>query len=113
MGYWSILTSVDYLDDDCNYELLLPPGEALAEIERVLPREGRVTASRTDPNTVVATTIKHTPAWAWAVPLGPLFLRTDCRADITVSGDGNRSVARVRGKLDTRAASRIRDLRPG
>ena len=49
----------------------------------------------------------------WVIPFGVFFIRRNCRADITVTPTAFGSVVHVRGKLDTRAASRLRALRAG
>jgi hypothetical protein len=113
MGYWSVFTSVDKLDEHCDYTVAgASADEALQAAERVLPKSGRVVVRRDANSAVVATTVRHTPAWAWAAAILPvLFVRFDRTATITVTEESGGAVLHARGKLDTRAASRLRALR--
>jgi hypothetical protein len=111
MGYWSVLTSVDYMDEHCDYVVPLTASAALDAVEKAISRTGRVVAERVSDDELRALTVKHTPAWAFAVPLGWLLIRKDCTANIKVSETETGTVLTVRGKLDTRAASQVRALR--
>jgi len=112
MGYWSVFTSTDFMDDHCNYVLPLSVEQAMVALEQALARPGRVECQRASETELTVLTVMHTPAWTWVVlwPWLLLFVRKTRRARATVAASGNRAVVSVRGTLDTAAASRIRAL---
>jgi hypothetical protein len=111
MGYWSVFAPVDYMDEHSDYPVSLSPDAATARVMEVVPRPGRVTLERDDAGKLVATTVKNTPAWAWIIPLGWALIRRNCYAQIEVTAAPGGSLISARGKLDNRAATRLRALR--
>ena len=109
MGYWSVFASVDYMDENSNYELPMPVEQALEATERALTQPDRVECQRTSESGLVALTVMHTPAWAMGNIL-MLFVRVTRRAEVVVRESPRGAVASVRGRLDTRAVSRLRAL---
>ena len=118
MGYWSVFASVDSLDDNCDYVVSEDPDDALQAVLETLPMAGRVSCEQLPDGSVRATTMQHTPAWVlagWLIPpLGitlTLAVRVKRTATVTATATPTGSVLHARGKLDTRAASRLRSLR--
>jgi hypothetical protein len=110
------MTSVDLLDENCNYEVAMDPAAAMAAAEAAVFAADRVLVRRVPYDgggeVVEALTTKHTPAWAFLVPFALLpFLRVDRLASITVEPTPSGSVIHARGTLDTSAAQRLRALR--
>jgi hypothetical protein len=118
VGYWSILSSVDEMDDNSNFEISMVGDEAMQAVETALTRPGRVVCQRISDTDLLATTVKQTPAWAYAglvvLPIGIVLLasvRVERIATIRFDPSPHGVVLRVRGQLDTKAASRLRALR--
>jgi hypothetical protein len=109
MGHWSVFASVDYMDENSNYDLSMTPEKALETAELALTSHGRVEVRRTERGLEVRT-VKHTPAWALATLIGWLFIRQTRNATVTVQESRRGAVLAVRGSLDTRAALRLRAL---
>ena len=110
MGYWSVLSSVDYMDANCDYLVAGSESAALDAAAAAVERRGRVAVDRPDPQTLTVRTVHHTPAWAFFNVLMP-FVRKERVATITAAPGPSGTVLQVRGKLDTRAASQLRALR--
>jgi hypothetical protein len=106
---WAIYKSVDELDQA--FVVDLPPEEALNAIEAKVPRrtwilKGDRTITTRDPDgSLVANTLKHTPAWAFVVPFGWLLIRRDYQTRITAEPHEGGTLIRVKGKLDSKAAT--------
>ena len=112
MGYWSVFSTVDDLD----YTYLVPgtPTEVLDALERDLPRPGRVVCQRISDGELEVSTVQHTPAWArfFLVPILLLTVRVTRRTVIAAKDAAEGTELRVKGRLDTVAAERLRSLRP-
>ena len=111
MSYWSVFRSVDYMDEHCDYELPGSREVALSTATQALSEEDRVVVGPGGDEGLEVLTVKHTPAWAWVGLAMLLFVRKQPRCVITTSEAPGGTVLHVRGKLDTRAASRLRALR--
>jgi hypothetical protein len=118
VGYWSIFAGADAMDEHSNFPIAMEPVAALQKVEQVIVRPGRVVCERAGDDEVQVTTVKYTPAWAFAglilPPIGVVLLltvRTSRRAQIRAVPTAEGSELQVRGKLDTRAAERLRQLR--
>jgi hypothetical protein len=110
MAYWSVFRSVDYMDEHCDYPLPQQREAALAAATQALAEDGRVVVEPNEEGLSV-TTVLHTPAWAWVGLVWLVFVRRERHAVITAAESPQGSTLHVRGKLDTRAASRLRALR--
>jgi hypothetical protein len=103
------MSAVDDLNSE-HYRLEAPPAQAVAQLEQVLPAPNRVTVERTDDLTLVATTTKHTPAWAFIGLIPLLFVRRNREATLVAKADGSGTMLRTNGRLDHAAARRMREL---
>ena len=117
MGYWSIMSSVDTLDDSSNVPVAMSADEALAAAEAATSRPGRVVVSRRGEGELQAVTVQHTPAWALGLLVMPIVgivttfaVRVNREATIRVVPAERGSVIQMRGRLDTRAAAALRKL---
>ena len=108
MSYWSILSSVDYMDANSNVTVALDQDAALDAAAAAVEAPGRVEVSRVDGELTVST-VKHTPAWA-VLTIFVFFIRKTLTATITARQSDGGTVLEARGKLDTTAASRLRAL---
>jgi hypothetical protein len=111
VGYWSILSSVDTLDEHCDYPVAMDADSALRTVETVLSKPGRVICESQPDGSIKVRTVQHTPAWAFIGLVPLLFVRRERVADVTVTSAPIGSVVHARGRLDTKAATRLRDLR--
>ena len=107
-AHWSIYSTVDEFDS--HFHVDQPPGPTLAAIARVLPRRSRVFCEQHPDGSLLATTVKHTPGWALAIPFAALFVRRTEHATITASEHPRGSEVEVVGRLDSTSAHRMRQI---
>ena len=118
MGYWAILSSVDEMDEHSDFAVNSSSAAAVQTLREILPAPGRVACEQIGEFELDVLTLKHTPAWVFlglVIPVIALVLmfavRVTRRARVTVESSPTGCVLHVRGKLDTRAAVRLRALR--
>lgn len=107
-AYWAIYSSVDNFDS--HYHVGQAPAPTLAAIAKVVPRGSRVFCEEQPDGSLLATTVKHTPGWAFAIPGGPYFIRRTEHAVITATEHPHGSEVTVIGKLDSTSAHRMRQI---
>jgi hypothetical protein len=110
MGYWSIMSSVDRIQDH-TYLTSLSADSAVAALESTLPIAARVTCDRIGEHDLQVTTVNYTPAWAFVLLVAVCFIRQTRQARISVESQPAGSAIRVDGDLDTQSAARLRALR--
>jgi hypothetical protein len=102
--------------DDLNYAYVVDgsPEETLDQLQRELPREGRVECVRSSPRELEVMTVQHTPAWArfFLLPILLLTVRVTRVTHIVAESAPEGCRLQVKGRLDTRAAEQLRSLRP-
>ena len=107
-AHWSIYSSVD--DFDSHFHVDQPPVQTLTAIATVLPRRSRVFCEEQPDGSLLATTVKHTPGWAFVIPFAPLFVRRTERAVITATEHPRGSEVNVVGRLDSTSAHQMRQI---
>ena len=107
-AYWCMYSSVD--DFDSHFHVDQPPASALAAIATAIPRGSRVFCEQQSDGTLLATTVKHTPGWAFAIPFAPLFVRRTERATISATEHPRGAEVSVIGRLDSTSAHRMRQV---
>ena len=109
MGHWSVLSSLDHLEGR-TYVVPLPLDEAIVAVGHALQSPGRVVCEQTRDGRYVARTVKHTPGWAFLLPvLLPFVRRTKYAELIFAPADAGTGVT-IFGAIDTGAAMRLREL---
>ncbi len=109
MGHWSILASLDRMEGH-TYVVPLPMEQAISAVGYALLSPGRVLCEWTPEGGYVVRTVKHTPGWAFVLPILLLFVRRTKTAHLSFREvDGGTGVT-IHGSIDTAAAMRLREL---
>jgi hypothetical protein len=109
MGHWSILSSVDQMEGR-TYVVPLPLNEAIYAVGYALQADKRVLTEQTPDGRYVARTVKHTPGWAFVLPVLLLFARRTKVAELVFAPVEGGTGVTVFGALDTAAAMRLREM---
>lgn len=109
MGHWSILSSMDRMEGH-TYVVPLPMTEAMSAVGYALQSPGRVVCEWTPEGGFVARTIKHTPGWAFLLPILLFFVRRNKAAHLSFAPVEGGTGVRIHGAIDTEAAMRLREL---
>lgn len=109
MGHWSILSSLDQMEGR-TYVVPLPLDEAITAVGYALQAPGRVVCEQTPDGRYVTRTVKHTPGWAFLLPVLLFFVRRTKTAELVfVPVEGGTGVT-IHGAIDTEAAMRLRAM---
>ena len=110
MGHWSILSSVDQMEGR-TYVVPLPLNEAIYAVGYALQADKRVLTEQTPDGRYIARTVKHTPGWAFVLPLLLFFARRTKVAELVFAPHHSGGTAvTIAGAIDTRAAMRLREM---
>ena len=110
MGHWSILSSMDRMEGH-TYVVPLPLDEAVYAVGYALQAPGRVITEQLPDGRYAVRTVKHTPGWAFLIPVLLFFVRRTKVAELVFTPlDSGRTGVSVYGPIDTAAAMRLREM---
>ena len=109
MGHWSILSSMDQMEGR-TYVVPLPLDEAIVAVGYALQSPGRVVCEQTPDGRYVTRTVKHTPGWAFLLPILLLFVRRTKTSELIFAPVEGGTGVTIFGAIDTQAAMRLRAM---
>ncbi|WP_019874120.1 hypothetical protein [Sporichthya polymorpha] len=112
MGHWSILSSLDQMEGR-TYVVPRPFREAISATGYALQEPGRVLVEWSPEGGYVARTIKHTPGWAFLIPILLPFVRRTKTARLEFAEVEGGTAVTIHGAVDTKAAMRLRAFTTG